>query len=82
MSRFTFKDLQEACDNVNKTLNNVLGEGKGYRYSPQSRNGYSAVDVYMDNRCLYTVGTGTPRECYGALYVSAFGVISEAFKKD
>ena len=62
--RYTRSDLNSLCDKLNKRL---ADGGSTMRYETQSRNGYTAVDLYVGNGCLRAVGTGSPKEC--AFYV-------------
>ena len=62
--RYTRSDLNSLCDHLNKRLRDG---GSTVQYLPQSRNGYTAVDLYVDDGYRRAVGTGSPKEC--AFYV-------------
>lgn len=74
MARISRTDLNNAVDHVNAKMEMF---NSSYRFAAQSRNGYTAVDVYKDGRCLFACATGTPRECIGGLYSTAFDYIPE-----
>lgn len=60
--RYSRKDLDALVEKLNKRFEKV---GTSFRYTTQSRNGYTAVDLAVvgNTGCLYGVGTGTPKEC-------------------
>ena len=62
--RYTRSDLNSLCDRLNKRLRDG---GSTMQYLAQSRNGYTAVDLYDGDGCRRAVGTGSPKEC--AFYV-------------
>lgn len=67
MSRITAVELKAAIKHVNQRM-----LGSKYSYTYDTRNGYHAVDLRKENRMLYSVATGTARECISGLYSDAF----------
>lgn len=66
--RYTRAELNSLCDKLNKRLRDG---GSTMQYQAQSRNGYTAVDLYVGDGCLRAVGTGSPKDC-------AFAVMEHA----
>ena len=66
--RYTRSDLNSLCDKLNKRLRDG---GSTMQYLAQSRNGYTAVDLYVDDGYRSAVGTGSPKDC-------AFAVMEHA----
>ena len=63
MARYNREDLNQLCEKLNAR--------QELQYQPQSRNGYTAVDLYQDGKCRYNLAIGTPKEC-------AFAVMQHA----
>jgi hypothetical protein len=79
---FTKKDLQFQCDDVNKTLDKAMGHQVGFRYHTQSRNGYTALDLFGNTpnggwNCIRNLAIGTPRECSAEMFSQAFWQLAE-----
>lgn len=66
--RYTRSDLNALCEKLNKRL---ADSGLTMRYEIQSRNGYTAADLYAGDGCLRAIGTGSPKDC-------AFAVMEHA----
>jgi flagellar motility protein MotE (MotC chaperone) len=67
MARYTFEDL---CGDV-KEVNAILeAHNSDYALVPESRNGYTALDLMIreSGKVTRTVATGTPRECKDSAY--------------
>lgn len=75
MARITRNDLNAAITHVNDKLRRM---GSPYHYEAQSRNGYTAVDLYKGERCRHCIVMGTPKDCIGGLYNNAFDYLHEA----
>lgn len=75
MARITIEDLRTAVDHVNERMEKV---GSPFRFAAQSRNGYKAVDLYKEGRCLHVIASGTAKECIGGLYSLAFDYMYSA----
>lgn len=76
MARITFAELKASIAHVNTRMQSA---GADYRYRSGSNNGFHIVDAYKNDRNLFRVGTGTPRECIGALYSDAFDRMADAY---
>lgn len=58
--RYTRKALQSDIDNLNNSLKEA---NSPYHLSCEGRNGYTAVDVYENEKCIRNLACGTPKEC-------------------
>ena len=76
MARIDAAVLTEAIANVNDRMQRA---GADYRYRYGTANGFHHVDAYKGERNLFRVGTGTPKECIGALYSDAFDRMGDAY---
>lgn len=57
MSRYTKKSLEIDLAILNKEFK---AKGLSYSFKYQSRNGYHAVDLYQDDKCLLCVDCNEP----------------------
>jgi hypothetical protein len=55
--RYTAKDLKENIQTVNEIL---LKSGSTYHYKYENRNGYHAVDLYNNQKCIKNLDCAEP----------------------
>lgn len=57
------KRLRADLENINPKLSAVR---PGFHFEAESRNNYTALDLYDGNSCETNIATGTPAECFNA----------------
>ena len=80
MARFTRNDLNAQIKSVNARLERF---NSPYFFAAEGRNGYTAIDLYRrkpdgSKGCLHSIAQGTPAQCNGKLYETAFDYLNEA----